>query len=70
MQYENVTQKVLIGNGLLAALRMGENLTSYHKIVTVRERAMCVLWFFEPKSVITMQNHYKLHFQIMISDVG
>jgi hypothetical protein len=38
---------------------LGESMTSYLKMVTVKENAMCVLWFFETKSSIKMQRHYR-----------
>jgi hypothetical protein len=44
---------VLSGNAVLAALISGRKYESYFKMVTVREKAMCVLRFFETKSVIT-----------------
>jgi hypothetical protein len=34
-------------------------MTSYLKMATVQEKAMCVLWFFETKSVIKMQRRYR-----------
>jgi hypothetical protein len=34
-------------------------MTSYLKMATVREKAMCVLWFFETKSVTKMQRRYR-----------
>jgi hypothetical protein len=45
MEYENVTQKVLIGNAELADLMsQRENMTSNLKMATVQEKAICVLW--------------------------
>jgi hypothetical protein len=29
----------------------------------VQEKAMCVLWFFETKSVIKMQRHYRTQYR-------
>jgi hypothetical protein len=37
--------------------RLGENMTSYLQMATVQEKAMCVLWFSETKSVIKTQRH-------------
>jgi transposase len=37
-------------------------MTSYLKMATVQEKAMCVLWFFEPKSVIKMQHSYRTQY--------
>jgi hypothetical protein len=34
-------------------------MTSYIKIAAVQEKIMCVLWFFETKSVVKMQRRYK-----------
>jgi transposase-like protein len=33
-------------------------MTSYLKMATIQEKAMCVLWFFATKSVINMQRRY------------
>jgi hypothetical protein len=38
---------------------LGENMTSHLKMATVQETAMCVLRFFEAKSVIKMQSRYR-----------
>jgi hypothetical protein len=37
-------------------------MTSYLKMSTVREKAMCVLWFFETKSVIKRQRRYRTQY--------
>jgi transposase len=58
-EYESVNQEVLLGNAVLVALMSGEKMTSYLKMATVQEKAMCVLWFFETKSVIKMQCRYR-----------
>jgi transposase len=34
-------------------------MTTYLKMATVKEKAMCVLWFFKTKSVIKMQRRYR-----------
>jgi arsenate reductase-like glutaredoxin family protein len=34
-------------------------MTSYLKMATVQQKAMCILWFFERKSVIKTQHHYR-----------
>jgi hypothetical protein len=34
-------------------------MTSYLKMTTVQEKAMCVFWFCEAKSVIKMQRRYR-----------
>jgi transposase len=36
-------------------------MTSCLKMATVQEKAMCVLWFFDTKSVIKMQCRYRTH---------
>jgi hypothetical protein len=38
---------------------LGENMTSYLKMATVQEKAMCILWFFETKLVIKTQRRYR-----------
>jgi hypothetical protein len=53
-----VTQNVLLGNAVLAALISEENITSYLKMATVLAKALWVLRFFETKSVIKMQCRY------------
>jgi hypothetical protein len=64
-EYENVTQKVLFGNTILAALMSGGTMTSYFKMATVQEKAMCLLWFFGTNSDSNLESlcirHY-LHF--------
>jgi hypothetical protein len=50
-------------------------MTSYLKMGTVQEKAMCVLWFFERNSVIKPQRRYRTQYgkyqlQIMLSDAG
>jgi transposase len=37
-------------------------MTSDLKMATVQEKAMCVLWFFEAKSVIKMQRLYRTQY--------
>jgi hypothetical protein len=37
-------------------------MTSYLKMATVQEKAMCVLWFFETKSVIKTQRRYRTQY--------
>jgi hypothetical protein len=37
-------------------------MTSYPKMVTVQEKVMCVLWFFEIKSVIKIQCRYRTQY--------
>jgi hypothetical protein len=37
-------------------------MTSYLKMATIQEKAMCVFWFFETKSVIKMQRRYKTQY--------
>jgi hypothetical protein len=37
-------------------------MTSYIKIATVQEKAMCVLWFFDAKSVIKTQCRYRIQY--------
>jgi hypothetical protein len=56
--YESVTQEVLFDNAVLAALLPGTNMTPYLKMATVQEKAMCILWFSETKSLITTQLRY------------
>jgi hypothetical protein len=34
-------------------------MTSYPKMATVQKKAICVLWFFETKSVIKLQRSYR-----------
>jgi hypothetical protein len=51
MKHQSATQNVLFDDVLLAAFMIGENLTSYFK--------MCLLWFFETKSVIKIQRRYR-----------
>jgi hypothetical protein len=61
-EYENVTQKGLFGTAILGTLMSGENMTSYLKMVTVHEKAMCVLWFCETKSRIKTQRSYRTQY--------
>jgi hypothetical protein len=42
---------------------MGENMTSYLKMVTIQEKAMWVLWFSETKSVIKRQRRYRIEYR-------
>jgi hypothetical protein len=37
-------------------------MTSYLKIATVQEKATCVLWFFDRKSVIKMRRYYRTEY--------
>jgi transposase len=37
-------------------------MTSYVKMATVREKAICVLWFFETKSDIKTQRRYRTQY--------
>jgi hypothetical protein len=76
MQYENVTQKVLFGNAVLATLISGRK---YDVIPQngdcSRESNVCILVFFEIKSVtksnvVTELNMDEIQLQIMPSDVG
>jgi hypothetical protein len=39
-EYESVTQKLIFGNAVRAALCLGENVTSYIKMAAVQEIAM------------------------------
>jgi hypothetical protein len=39
-----------------------ENMSSFLEMATVREKAMCVLWFFETKSVIKRQRRYRTQY--------
>jgi hypothetical protein len=43
----------------IAAFCIGENVTSYIKMAIVQEKAMCVLRFFETKSVLKRQRRYR-----------
>jgi hypothetical protein len=56
MEYMNVTQKVLSGNAVHAAL------ISRRKYGVIPQND--VVWFFETKSVIKSQRHYRIHLQI------
>jgi hypothetical protein len=62
MENESVTQTVLFGNSVLAALMSGRKKTLYIKTATVKEKAMCILRFFERKSVIKMQRRYRTQY--------
>jgi hypothetical protein len=42
-------------------------MTSYIRMTTVQEKAMCVLWFFETKSVIKTQRRYRT--QCIVTDL-
>jgi hypothetical protein len=53
-EYEGVTQKVLFGNAVLAALMSGRK---YDVILQIGD-------------VVTELSMEKIHFQIMLSDVG
>jgi transposase len=37
-------------------------MASYLKMATVQEKAMCILWFFETKSVIKTQRRYRTQY--------
>jgi hypothetical protein len=39
-------------------------MTSYLKMATIQVKAMCVLWFFETKSVIKTQRRYRTQYGI------
>jgi hypothetical protein len=54
MEYENITQKVLFGNAVLAALMSGRKYNVIHQI----------------GDVVTELSMEKIHLQIMLSDVG
>jgi hypothetical protein len=41
-EYESVTQKVLFGNSVISSLMYGRNMTSYLKMATAQEKAMCL----------------------------
>jgi hypothetical protein len=61
-EYESVSKRVLFGNAVLAALMSERNRKSYLKIVTLQEKAMCVLWFCETKSGIKTQRLYRTQY--------
>jgi hypothetical protein len=42
---------------------LGENITSCLKMATVQEKAMCVRWFCETKSVVKMQLRYRTRYR-------
>jgi hypothetical protein len=54
--------KSFIWLSVFTALMSGGNMTSYLKMATVQEKAMCVLWLFETKSLITMQRRYRTQY--------
>jgi hypothetical protein len=72
MEYENVTQKVLFGNAVLAALMSGRK----YDIIPQngdcsRESNMRTSVFpLSKRNVVTELNTEESHFQIMLSDVG
>jgi hypothetical protein len=52
-----------------------EKMTSYLKVATVQEKAMCVLGFskqspLSKRNVVTELSTEKIHLKIMLSDVG
>jgi hypothetical protein len=61
-KYESLTQEVLFGNAVHAALMYGRKYDVIPNKMTVQERAICVLWFFETKSVIKKQRRYKTQY--------
>jgi hypothetical protein len=42
---------------------MRENITSYLKMATVREKAMCILQCYEIKFIIKTQRHYRTQYK-------
>jgi hypothetical protein len=59
MEYENVTQKLLFGNALLAALVSARKYDAICQNGDCSKKAMYVFWVFETKSVIKMQRRYR-----------
>jgi hypothetical protein len=55
-EYEIADQKVLYGNTVLTILMSGG------KRRHISRQAICVLWFFETKSVIKMQCRYRTQY--------
>jgi hypothetical protein len=59
MKFENVIQKGLFRQAVLAALLPGRKYDVISQMAAVQEKAMCVLCFFETKSVIKRQHGYR-----------
>jgi hypothetical protein len=49
---------------------LGENMTSYIKMATVQEEAMCLRSPLSKRNVVTELNMEKIHLQIMLSYIG
>jgi hypothetical protein len=62
MEYENVSQKVYLATLHSPHSCLVENMTSYFKMAAVQEKALCVLWFSETKSVIKTQHRYRTQY--------
>jgi hypothetical protein len=62
MEYESITQRVLLGSVVLSAFMSGENMTLYILMATVQENAMCELWFLETNLVIKTQPRYRTQY--------
>jgi hypothetical protein len=62
MECGKVTEKFYLATLYSPHWFLGENMTSYLKMTTVREKAMCVVWFFERKPVIKMQRRYRTQY--------
>jgi hypothetical protein len=58
-KYENVPQKLLFGNAVLAALMSGRKYDVINRKSDCSKEAMFLLWFFETKSVIKTQRRYR-----------
>jgi hypothetical protein len=63
-EYESAIQRFYLATLYSQHRCLGENMTLYLKMATLQEKAMCVLWFFETKSVIKMQRRYKTQYAI------
>jgi hypothetical protein len=60
MEYESVTQKVLFGDAILAALMSGRK----YDVIAQHVRTL------SKGNIVTELNIEKLHLKIMLSDVG
>jgi hypothetical protein len=59
MEYETVTQKVLFGDDLIASLMFGRKYDVITQNGFSSMEGMCLLGFFETKSVIKMKRRYR-----------
>jgi hypothetical protein len=74
-EYENVTETVLFGNAVLAALMSGGKYGVIAQNGDCSKERNVLLWFLETNSVIKTQRRYRTQYrkdqlQIMLSDVG